>query len=76
VAPTLTANVLRHPPLDWRGSEELAEMQAQLRALLRAGQGLSELQARMGHASIKTTEIYLRAIRAGGGQRQVVGAPL
>jgi integrase len=46
-----------------------------LRALLRAGQGLSELQSRMGHASIKTTEIYLRAVRAGGGQRQVVGAP-
>jgi integrase len=47
-----------------------------LRALLRAGQGLPELQARMGHASIRTTEVYLRAIRAGGGQRQVVGAPL
>lgn len=47
-----------------------------LRALLRAGQGLSELQDRMGHASIKTTEVYLRAIRAGGGQKQVVGAPL
>lgn len=47
-----------------------------LRALLRAGLGLPELQARMGHASIRTTEIYLRAVRAEGGVKQVVGAPL
>ena len=47
-----------------------------LRALLRAGQGLPELQARLGHASIKTTEIYLRAVRAEGGVRQVIGAPI
>ncbi|MEY2668586.1 MAG: hypothetical protein RJA59_1224 [Pseudomonadota bacterium] len=47
-----------------------------LRALLRAGLGLPELQARMGHASIRTTEIYLRAVKASGGAKQVVGAPL
>lgn len=46
-----------------------------MRALLRAGLGLTELQQRMGHASIKTTELYLRALRATGGARQVVGAP-
>jgi integrase len=47
-----------------------------LRALLRAGQGLRELQERMGHASIRTTERYLHAVRAGGGVRVVVGAPI
>lgn len=47
-----------------------------LRALLRAGLGLQELKERLGHASIKTTEIYLRAVRAEGGVRQVIGAPL
>lgn len=46
-----------------------------LRALLRAGLGLTELQQRMGHASIKTTELYLRSLRAVGGAKQVVGAP-
>lgn len=48
-----------------------------LRALMRAGQGLRELQQRMGHASIRTTERYLHAIDAThGGRRVVVGAPL
>jgi integrase/recombinase XerC len=47
-----------------------------LRALLRAGQGLRELQERLGHASIRTTEKYLHAVRAGGGVRVVVGAPI
>lgn len=47
-----------------------------LRALMRAGQGLRELQERMGHASIRTTEKYLHAIRAGGGMKVVIGAPL
>lgn len=47
-----------------------------LRALLRAGQGLRELQERMGHASIRTTERYLHAASAKTGQRVVVGAPV
>ena len=47
-----------------------------LRSLLKAGQGLPELQARMGHASLRTTEIYLRAVRAEGGVKVVVGAPI
>lgn len=47
-----------------------------LQALFRAGLGLQELQARLGHASIKTTEMYLRAARAGGSVRQVIGAPV
>ena len=47
-----------------------------LRSLLRAGLGLQELKERLGHASIKTTEVYLRAARAEGGVRQVIGAPI
>jgi integrase/recombinase XerD len=43
---------------------------------LRNGVGLRELQDRMGHASIKTTEKYLHALRATDGKRQAVGAPL
>lgn len=47
-----------------------------LRALLRAGQGLVELQTRMGHASVRTTEIYLHVAAARTGRRVVVGAPI
>lgn len=47
-----------------------------LRALLRGAQGLRELQERMGHASIRTTEKYLHAVQAGGGRKVVIGAPL
>jgi integrase len=47
-----------------------------LKSLLRAGLGLQELKERLGHASIRTTEVYLRAARAEGGVRQVIGAPL
>lgn len=47
-----------------------------LRALLKAGQSTRELQERLGHASIRTTERYLHVVRAGGGMRVVVGGAL
>lgn len=42
---------------------------------LRNGVSLRDLQERMGHASIRTTETYLHALHAGKGKR-VVGAPV
>ncbi len=43
---------------------------------LRNGVDLRELQRRMGHASIRTTEKYLHAVQLEDGTTQKIGAPL
>lgn len=43
---------------------------------LRNGVALRDLQERLGHASIRTTEKYLHALRSTDGSRTVVGAPV